>query len=82
MSSTTSSFDGLRVVTFESRQAGPMSELIARQGGMPVAAPALREVPIGDNPAAFTFAALPGLTVNADLKNKLYIAKVGVNYKF
>ena len=30
----------------------------------------------------FTFAALPGLTVNADLKNKLSIAKVGVNYKF
>ena len=30
----------------------------------------------------FTFAALPELTVNADLKNKLSIAKVGVNYKF
>jgi uroporphyrinogen-III synthase len=49
-------FDGLRVVTLESRQAGPMADLIARQGGVPVAAPALREVPIGDNPAALEFA--------------------------
>ena len=31
---------------------------------------------------AFTFATSPGLTVNADLLNKLSIAKVGVNYKF
>jgi uroporphyrinogen-III synthase len=53
---STPSFNGLRVVTFENRQAGPMADLIARQGGVPVAAPALREVPIGDNPAAFAFA--------------------------
>jgi outer membrane immunogenic protein len=31
---------------------------------------------------AFTFVALPGLVINADLKNKLSVAKVGVNYKF
>lgn len=31
---------------------------------------------------AFNFVALPGLSVNADLKSKLSIAKVGVNYKF
>src|SRR5436309_2389924 len=36
-------FDGMRVVTLESRQAGPIAELIARQGGVPVAAPAPRE---------------------------------------
>jgi outer membrane immunogenic protein len=35
-----------------------------------------------DKNEAFNFTALPGLTVNADLKNKLSIAKVGVNYKF
>src|SRR4051794_29586 len=55
-SATPSSFDGLRVVTFESRLAGPMADLITRQGGVPIAAPALREVPIGDNPAALSFA--------------------------
>jgi uroporphyrinogen-III synthase len=47
---------GLRVVTFESRLAGPMADMIARQGGVPVAAPALREIPIEDNPAALQFA--------------------------
>lgn len=31
---------------------------------------------------AFALAGLGGVTVNADLKNKLSIAKVGVNYKF
>jgi uroporphyrinogen-III synthase len=55
-SATPSSFDGLRVVTFEARQAGPMAEMIRRQGGVPVEAPALREMPIGDNPAVFSFA--------------------------
>jgi uroporphyrinogen decarboxylase len=49
-------FDGLRVVAFESRMAGPMADLIARQGGEPVLAPALREVPIGENPDAIRFA--------------------------
>ena len=30
---------------------------------------------------AFAFGRAPGLTINADLKNKLSIAKVGVNYQ-
>jgi outer membrane immunogenic protein len=30
----------------------------------------------------FTFATIPGLAINADLKNKLSIAKAGVNYRF
>lgn len=49
-------FAGLRVVTFESRLSGPMSELIIRHGGVPVEAPALREIPITDNPEAIAFA--------------------------
>ena len=36
--------------------AGTLAELVARQGGIPVAAPALREVPLGDNPDARSFA--------------------------
>lgn len=47
---------GLRVVTFESRLSGPLSELVIRQGGVPVEAPALREVPIADNADAIAFA--------------------------
>lgn len=36
--------------------AGPMADLIAKHGGVPREAPALREIPIGDNPAALDFA--------------------------
>lgn len=51
------SFDGLRVVSFESRRAPEMAELIRRKGGVEFVAPAMREVPITDNRAAFDFAA-------------------------
>jgi uroporphyrinogen-III synthase len=56
--STTSStpFDGLRVAIFEARMAGTLADMVTRQGGVAVAAPALREVPIGDNPDARSFA--------------------------
>ena len=36
--------------------AGPMADLIRKHGGEAVEAPALREVPIGDNPEALAFA--------------------------
>ena len=39
-------FHGLRVVSFESRMATEMARLIERNGGTPVVAPALRELPI------------------------------------
>lgn len=37
---------GLRVVCFESRRSAESSRLIARQGGAPIEAPTLREVPL------------------------------------
>ena len=40
---------GLRVVSFESRRAKEMAELIRRYGGEPISAPSLREVPLGEN---------------------------------
>jgi uroporphyrinogen-III synthase len=49
-------FDGLRVVSFESRRATEMGELIRRQGGDPFVAPSMREAPIENNLEAFTFA--------------------------
>jgi uroporphyrinogen-III synthase len=49
-------FDGLRVLTLESRRASELGQLIATYGGEPVAAPALREVPLESNPAALAFA--------------------------
>lgn len=44
--------DGLRVVAFESRRAIELERLLARHGAEYVSAPALREVPLSDNPAA------------------------------
>jgi uroporphyrinogen-III synthase len=49
-------FDGLRVVSFESRRANEIAELIRRQGGDPFVAPSMREAPIENNPEAFAFA--------------------------
>lgn len=49
-------FDGLRVVSFESRRANEIAELIRRQGGDPFVAPSMRETPIENNPEAFEFA--------------------------
>jgi uroporphyrinogen decarboxylase len=51
-----SGFAGLKVVTFESRMATSMADLISRHGGVPISAPAVREIPLGDNPAAMEFA--------------------------
>jgi uroporphyrinogen-III synthase len=49
-------FDGLRVVSFESRRANEIGELIRRAGGDPFVAPSMREAPIENNPEAFQFA--------------------------
>jgi uroporphyrinogen-III synthase len=44
------------VLSFESRREVEIAELIRLNGGVPFVAPALREVPIEDNQAAFGFA--------------------------
>lgn len=49
-------FDGLRVVSFESRRAAEIAELIRRQGGEPFVAPSMREAPVQNNAEAFEFA--------------------------
>ena len=48
-------FDGLRVISFESRRAAEIGELIRRNGGEPFLAPAVREVPLEKNDEAFAF---------------------------
>ncbi len=49
-------FAGLRVLSFESRRATEIAELIRRQGGDPFVAPSMREAPIENNREAFEFA--------------------------
>jgi uroporphyrinogen-III synthase len=49
-------FAGKRVLSLESRRAQETAELIRKQGGTPVIAPSLREVPLEQNESAFQFA--------------------------
>lgn len=49
-------FDGLHVLSLESRRAAEIALLIRRQGGEPFVAPSMREVPLENNPEAFAFA--------------------------
>jgi len=50
------SFDGLRVLSLESRRAREMAALITSHGGQPIVAPSLREVPIESNTVALASA--------------------------
>ncbi len=43
---------GLKVVSFESRRAVEIAELIRRYGGDPFVAPSMREIPLEENRAA------------------------------
>ena len=54
---TVPDFGGLRVFAFESRMANETAALIERFGGRATVVPAMREVPLEDNYAAFEFAA-------------------------
>jgi uroporphyrinogen-III synthase len=49
-------FQGLSVLLLESRRSTEMAALVTTYGGRPVAAPALREVPLESNPDALAFA--------------------------
>ncbi|HKV55222.1 MAG TPA: uroporphyrinogen decarboxylase [Candidatus Binataceae bacterium] len=57
ISPNTLTFDGLRVIAFESRMAAETAAIIDRFGGRPTVAPAMREVPLEDNHAALEFGA-------------------------
>jgi len=50
------SFAGLKVVSFESRRASEMAQLIRKQQGEPIVVPSMREAPIERNEEAFRFA--------------------------
>lgn len=51
-----SDLTGLKVISFESRLAGAMADLISRQGGTPICAPAVQEIPLAENREALEFA--------------------------
>lgn len=49
-------FDGLRVLSLESRRSAEIEKLIRAQRGEPFVVPSMREVPLEANSAAFAFA--------------------------
>lgn len=49
-------FHNASVISFESRRAAEMADLITRFGGRPISAPSMREVPLSDNAEALAFA--------------------------
>ncbi|HEY1305174.1 MAG TPA: uroporphyrinogen-III synthase [Vicinamibacterales bacterium] len=49
-------FEGLRVLTLESRRATELAAIITSYGGRPITAPSMREVPLQSNPEAIAFA--------------------------
>ena len=51
-----SEFGGLRFLALESRRAPEISKLISSYGGLPIVAPAMREVPLESNTEALAFA--------------------------
>ncbi|MBX6313869.1 MAG: uroporphyrinogen decarboxylase [Isosphaeraceae bacterium] len=68
---------GLHVAAFEARMAGPMADLIAKHGGVPIEAPALREIPIGQNSEALTFA---GRLIAGEFDAVIFLTGVGSRY--
>ena len=68
------SFEGLRVLSLESRRSSEMATLIENYGGNPVSAPALREVPIESNTDALAFA---GALTRGDIDLVILLTGVG-----
>ena len=72
-------FAGLRVFAFESRMAVETASLIERLGGRAHVVPAMREVPLLDNYAAFEFAAR---LVAGQIDLAIFLTGVGVRELF
>lgn len=53
---TRAGFDGLRVVSLESRRAAEMQRLIEKSGGVALVSPSMREAPLADDRPAIEFA--------------------------
>jgi len=72
--STRENLQGLKVVSFESRRAKEMAELIRRYGGQPIMAPSMREVPLSENRDAMEF--LPAVE-NGEFDIVIFMTGVG-----
>lgn len=71
------SFEGLGVVSLESRRAREMATLIQNLGGAPTVAPSLREVPLEENAVAFEFAQK---LLRGEFDAVIFLTGVGTRY--
>ncbi|MGB6554940.1 MAG: uroporphyrinogen decarboxylase [Candidatus Binataceae bacterium] len=69
----------IRIVAFESRMAAEAAALITRGGAVAIVAPAMREVPLGENPAAFDFAQH---LLEGEIEVAIFLTGVGVRALF
>jgi uroporphyrinogen decarboxylase len=76
---STPNFAGLRIFAFESRMAAETASLIERFGGRATVVPAMREVPLQDNYAAFEFAAR---LLSGQIDLAIFLTGVGVRELF
>ena len=67
-------YAGLHVVAFESRYANSMERLISNHGGIPLVAPAMREIPLEENTAALDFA---GELLAGEIDMVIFLTGVG-----
>jgi uroporphyrinogen decarboxylase len=72
-------FNGLRVVSFESRMAAETRSLIERHGGRATVAPSMREVPLEDNHAALAWAER---LLNSEFNCAIFLTGVGARELF
>lgn len=77
MSDRIPDFGGLRVAAFESRNAGEMTRLIEKYGGVPFVSPSLREARFEDNPQAIDFA---HRLITGEISIVIFLTGVGFRY--
>lgn len=74
-----SGFGGLRVASFENRKGDEAQRLIQKAGGVALAAPAMREVPLENNSAALAFAAK---LIAGSYDSVIFLTGSGTRYLF
>ena len=72
-------FSGLRVVTFESRQAHQTARLIEKAKGIAICAPSMRELPIDENPETQRFGQR---LIAGEYDAVVFMTGVGTKYLF
>ena len=80
-------FQGLRVVSFASRQSTEIADLIRKAGGKPVNVPSMREIPLEHNTEALGFAKLllagwiDVLVLMTGVGTRLLIKTIAIKYE-